>query len=281
MSRSSALLLPLLLLAFPARSQTTFTRKVSISEKGRLDAWIATLSSRALAGEASFTECREIAELPRAFLCASDGPETMNAALGRVSIFATAAGLAGTVLHSDSSSVSRRAKSYAGHDLSRERLDGFYAAVDAACTRSSYKGVRSMKCLTPAEASFKEQVYEVLRHEPFFVAAFPVRGKLPPRTALNHEVRHAQHALDERYREACEEFWTTTLTEDARAKIRKALFRQDYNDKDPALMADEFQAYMLMEDAQKYSLGSFVAEHQRALLKRLADAGVRALRIEF
>lgn len=275
------LLVPMLLLGSAARGEATLGGKLAVEKKGRLSAWLADVTRRALTRKGPFMECREIVELPRAFVCVSDSPATMNAALTRASMFATDRVTAGHLSYSDDKTVAARSKTYGGHDLSRERLERFYKKADETCALYARNGKASTSCVSPEERDFREGIYEVLRAEPFALAAVAVRSKLPPQTALSHEVKHAQLARDARYRAACEEYWKSTLTEVERVQVRKTLASENYDPKDDALMADEFQAFLLMDEAEKYNLDMLVAKHRAALLQALKTAGARPLRLEF
>jgi hypothetical protein len=134
-------------------------------------------------------------------------------------------------------------------------------------------------CPTPEEEEvFKEVILPMSqKQEPFVVISYSVNGDWS--YVLSHELPHAQYFLDIKYRQAVDKFWSESVTEEDREKVKKVL-GEAYNQNDDLLMRNEFQAFLLESRAAEDRLKDFVPLYRDKLIKRLEEVGSAPLRFQ-
>lgn len=194
-------------------------------------------------------ECRELADIPNAFLCLTQTGDLLTGLMGRASYFNEATPR-GQVLSADDAKFTGSDQSqYVGHDTVAEFINAFYAQSAVKCAED-----REL-CVSPLEKELFDKVIEPLRERKitdFAILAVEARadGFI---SNVTHEILHARYYLSPTYRSIVTRFWNEKVIPDDREKIR--IFLADtYNFDGPegeALLMNEFQAYTLEEDAEK------------------------------
>lgn len=225
-------------------------------------------------GPGAYMECGELAQLPGAWACMSRGRVGMNRAFLRASIFAE--GLIGveqgTVVSTLSSDYAELETRAAGHDLRSEDLLAFWSAAGAACRADM------LSCGTREErALFERFIVPLASEHPTFVV-IAVSADVHPDYYASHEVLHAQYFLQPAYAETVDAYWASDVGEADRSAIVTAL-GNTYASAPELVLRNEFQAYLLMTDAEVDKLSAFVPTHGPALTERLTARGVPPLRV--
>lgn len=220
--------------------------------------------------------CARAVELDDALVCAGRHPATLRAALLRASVFAEGAEgrPKGTLLpRRNRLALSSR---LAGFDLPGKEIEAFLALVEKRCKVDGKKRF----CLTAPEQSFFEFVRKEFEAHSgdYAVVVFAtfLRDDTHYLGSATHELLHAQYFLDPTYAGVVEEYWDDLPDEDRRS-IVDALSAH-YDPTDDVLMRNEFQAYLLQNQASTLSpLKQHLAAHAEALRRRARDAGAPAL----
>lgn len=148
------------------------------------------------------------------------------------------------------------------HNLPGQVISDFVVTVSNAS--SEFLG------LNVAEQEFKTSILDAPAisslNGQYYVIAFPLDAPIDYRTIVTHEIHHAQFYLSPPLRQAVSEFWNSEISAEDRALMRSILGNV-YNRQNEALMIDEFQAYMLQEDAEHALLSQFVGKFKSALIQ--------------
>jgi radical SAM superfamily enzyme YgiQ (UPF0313 family) len=224
--------------------------------------------------KAGLMECVEIKDLKGLILCASSKKNLMNKAFSRPTVFAEGDSQLekGKIVSTDSEAYLKSLTEISGHDLLSNQLLSFWTELQQVCQWQDI-------CPTPEEEEmFKEVVLPMSqKQEPFVVIAYSVNGDWS--YVLSHELPHAQYFLDIKYRQAVDSFWSETVTEEDRAKVKKVL-GEAYNPNDDVLMRNEFQAFLLESRAAEDRLKDFVPLYRDKLIKQLEEAGSAPLKFQ-
>jgi hypothetical protein len=236
---------------------------ISLEEWTQLYGWHNDVSLHAFLSDVDgYTECLRVEQVEGALYCMSDSRRVMNRIFNRASKFIE--GLygnpAGTVIPSDSTLPTR----VVGHDLQGDDLVRFFAAVKELCDDGEEE-----YCLTVAE----EELYETVllpaweQGDDFVVlASASCRA-----STTTHEMLHAQFFLDPVFAATVMGYYRAMEPEE-RARVRD-LLESTYDVTNERLMANEFQAYVLMTDADEAKLYELVDEHREPLTDALARNG--------
>ncbi len=234
-------------------------------------------SSGTLDKVTGYTECREVREIRGAYLCQSEDQVQMNEALGRTSFFVE--GLMGNprgnVPSVKDPSVRRARTMIGGHDLKGKDLMDFHREATKKCaTAPEY-------CLNPNEEEFYTTFVlpRAAVSEDFVVITYARKSTMPYTTVVTHEIMHAQFFLEPAYAQVAEEFWKNEVTAADRARV-VSILGQYYDGTSDFLMMNEFQAYILMANAETDLLMDFVATYRDRLMQALAAKGVRPIQVQ-
>ena len=204
------------------------------------------------------TTCRFARPMPNVLICATYLQRDMNALLLRATIF-TEGGIGQHPKHSvvsqEDPALINNAEVIGGHDITKNELVAFYQAATAACLQG-----RNNACLSQAEQAFYHAIMEPLAKRNFVLIAFSIQSEQARAKALvSHEYLHAQYFLNARYRKIITTVWRELPLKERHA-IGNALGKIGYNTTDEELMKNEFQAYLLMDEAQESKLAAWVAD---------------------
>jgi len=250
---------------------------------GDMEQWMQEFAEHryALGPPDFYAECRELSTLAGAQVCYFGDRDQMNGALLRASIFTEGLGTyaKGSIPKLNEPELARVSGAAAGHDLQGSDLAEFYAKAEAECASSNQD---ANVCPNAAEKEFFAKIVlpRLERKEPLVVIGFEtLTTGIPYQQSVSHEVLHAQYFLDPEFRETTDAFWNERVTERDKAEIRHTL-SPIYDEKNEFLMRNEFQAYILMPDAESNQLARFVKNYRKPLLAALRAKGIAPILIQ-
>ncbi|WP_163836271.1 hypothetical protein [Spartinivicinus ruber] len=220
-----------------------------------------------------YMECSAITEISGAYICVAFYQADLNNAFTRIGIFMGAGkGMKrGTLLKEDDWKLKNYKKIVAGHNMPGKTIIEFYNQVKES---SSIK-------LNQKEQAFKEAFIDTpsiqVKKENFYVIGLSVQSTKSQASVASHEIFHAQYLLTPNYKKVVDDFWHNQITEIDKKKI-KTILGKAYNTED-YIIIDEFQAYLIQDNAEKDFLGEFVNKYRKALISALAKAGVDIVRV--
>src|SRR5690606_35840263 len=94
------------------------------------------------------------------------------------------------------------------------------------------------------------------KYENFVLITYATVSSMLWNAVVTHEIMHAQYFLDQEFREIADQFWTEKVSDADKTQVRNTL-SQHYDASNEFLMINEFQAYILMADAEFNLLGAF------------------------
>lgn len=230
--------------------------------------------------ENGLTECRETKEIKRTILCLSYMQEDMNYNLARASFFVE--GLAdwptGEVINHSHRYLLRYSPMIGGHDLKLTDLLRFYQRVDEVCEETQSEDY----CLSSHEKEMYNNLITLLseENEEAVVITFAVHSTLHYYEVVSHEVLHAQYFLDPAYRSVIDEYWENDVSEQDKNLARRSLERYYNVHEDELLLKNEFQAYVLMANAEDNLLWFFLNSHRGPLLDKLKAKGAEPIQVQ-
>ncbi len=230
--------------------------------------------------ESGLTECKEVVEVQRAFLCLSFTQSEMNKALTRASIYVE--GLMGieadTVVPLSNYVYLRLQNMVGGHDLKVSRLIQFYEDVQEACFESS--GDPDI-CLNPNEEEIFNKLILPLAKEDkeAVVITFAIRSSMSYQMVVSHEIMHAQYFLQDEYQKVIDEFWENDVSDEDKSEIASILSRV-YNVEDELLLKNEFQAYILMAGAEASYLKRFLSKYRDLIFTKMRKVEVEPIQVQ-
>jgi|GEM_PF-4855848 len=262
-------------------------RNKSLSLPNELDAWLASIKTKVgrsilenltadTDGLDHYIECAEIKELPGTFFCCSFYQQDINDALTRAGIFMGAGkGMkAGTVAkHSDFPLINYK-KLVAGHNLPGAVVTDFFAEIESASDAQ-------LKANT-AEQAFLNQFVKSKQIDAlngkFYLIGISIQTTKDQKGVISHEIFHAYHFLNPQYRDTVLRFWQDQVSDADKTAITNEVGLA-YNVDDESLVIDEFQAYLVQNNAEKDRMKAFVAKYRNALLKELKNQNIELIQI--
>jgi hypothetical protein len=253
-----------------------------VSVTNGLSAWTESVKSKVKAlndqdkyPATGYMECGEISEIKNAYICVSDTDQNMNQAFVRISLFAEG-GLdapRGVPISHGDRRIREGLKSTYGNDLKSSDLLDFYRKAQESCKKDSDT------CLNAQETEVFSSLILPLASttSDFAVITFSLDSD-PYQGAVSHEVCHAQYFMQPKYREVVDNFWANSMTESEHHQVIRYLSGA-YDTSYDYLMRNEFQAYLLMSDADDGPLSPLLPRLQEKLLRDMKAAGVGPLQI--
>jgi len=192
--------------------------------------------------------CAPISELQGALLCLANQQRPMNDALIRMGYYmgAGARFAPGSLVEKNNPSVRIQSKYVKGHNLPGDVILGFFAGEKT--------NTNLHLALNPREKQF----YDVVVESPqistlgnhFYVIAVYAHNRSDIQQGITHEIRHAYYYLRPEIQAAVKGFWQARVSEADKLRIRSALRNEGYNNENEDLVVDEFQAYILEDNAK-------------------------------
>lgn len=221
----------------------------------------------------SYVEIGEIKEVPGVLIAVFNSATFMNLSLNRASTFVEEHDkMMSHIEHLSSSRMKVMGHDLTGPDLIR--FDDLYqkAQVNFAAVDSFYK--ESLQI----ETDFWNAVVRPnLAQDPNLVLlAISIDSDI--NQVLTHEIIHAQYFKSQVYQDAVKEFWDSM---DSAEKKQIKEYLSDYDITNDLLMMNEFQAYILMKNAENSLLRPFVAKYRAPLLEKLKSKGIEPLQVSF
>jgi hypothetical protein len=229
---------------------------------------LASLAQEAASGGFRTIACAEIEEIRGTVLCLFDDIVTGNLAFYRAAtwIEGSRSAAAGHFVpnYSVYADALKPPGAYVdGVDLPFHDLKAYYDAALAACAND--KSV----CLNAHEtALFEKFLMPLQRQRGDYVILGTSYGKP---AIIGHEILHAQYFLFPKFRAVVDCYFEVRLSEKSRQDVIADL-AESYDAKNPFLMRNEFQAYLLQEGETSH-LPRLRATDRRSLLQALHDAG--------
>ncbi len=182
-----------------------------------------------------YTECRETLEIKGAYLCLSNTQKGMNSALARASGFIEGTfGNKGEVVEQTDATYQSYKDLIGGHDLRGADLLRFYQAATNLC---SGNGGKQEFCFNSYEKDMFENfvIPYAQNSRDFVVITFANQSGMDWREVVTHEIMHAQYFNDSTYRQICDDFWETQVSEEDKETVRSRL-SEYYDANDELLM---------------------------------------------
>ena len=198
-------------------------------------------------------ECRELSDIPNAFLCLTRTDDLLTGLMARTSYFKEATPRGQVVAADDPKFMNSDQAHYVGHDTMAMAVGAFYDAIALACATD-----RTF-CTSPLETEMLEKLVRPLqqRKADNFAILAVTAGTEGFMSNATHEILHARYYLDAGYRAAVTRFWNNQVAAEDRDKIR-AFLATTYNfegAEGQELLVNEFQAYTLEDDADTDASG--------------------------
>jgi hypothetical protein len=239
---------------------------------------IAVLKEKDRYPKTGYTECAPTAELPNAIICLSHTRAQMNALLARVSGFVE--GLMeipkGEVIAHDDPRIYELG-AIGGHDLQKKDVIAFLRKSQSECKRAKNF------CLSVEEQEIFKRVilphYYSRKTENLVIVTYAIQnGGMSYKDVVTHEIMHAQYFLDPIYQQVVDGYWDA-MPEQEKSAVKRVL-GAFYNQDDAFLMKNEFQAYILMANAEGAELRKFVPTYRKPLTEALLKKGVQPLQVQ-
>ena len=227
--------------------------------------------------EEGYTECASLNEIKGAYLCASLYVRHTNEALVRASLFVEGVldNPKGNIAKFSSLSYQKGVRLVGGHDLTSDDLKDFWQKLAVAC-RTGGPDV----CPSKRETEFFEDFInpKLAKNEKFVIISYGLRSHMEWPEVVTHEIMHAQYFLQVGFRNTVDNFWTNKVSDGDKELMANAL-SQYYDVKNPLLLKNEFQAYILMSGAESSFLGQFVKKFRAPLMADMKANGVNPVQV--
>ena len=205
-------------------------------------------------------KCAPIQQIQGGYLCLSNRRTGMNQALLRIGVYwgAGAHLTPGSLISDQSPKLRAMEKGVYGHNLPGDVVLSFYAKMDQESAQYP---------MTSREKEFRgalENVSQIAHaNGQFYLIA--VDANIPDyRFGVSHEIKHAQAYLTPGAMNAFKDFWLTQVREQDKTLVRKTLSPM-YNTENEPVMWDEFQAYLLEDNARNDWLAFLVTRYRARL----------------
>jgi hypothetical protein len=259
----------------------------ALSLPNELDAWLASIKTKVgrsilenlnvdTEGLDHYIECAEIKELPGTFICCSFYQQDVNDALTRAGIFMGAGkGMkAGTVVkHSDFPLINYK-KLVAGHNLPGAIVTDFFAEIESATDKQLKPNAAEQAFLNHF---IKSKQIDALNGQ-FYLIGISIQTTKDQKGVISHEIFHAYHFLNPKYRDTVLRFWRDHVSAGDKTAITKEVGLA-YNTEDENLVVDEFQAYLVQNNAEKDRMKAFVTKYRNPLLNELQKQNIELIQI--
>jgi hypothetical protein len=209
--------------------------------------------------------CSEILEVPGAFLCVTHYQFRMNKTFTKMGFFwGTVRGFnAGTLLENQNPLLAYYSSLIDGQNLPGKVVADYFNAVQTlGDSRSSLNSFEK-----EFFADFVMNPEIVARNNNYYVIAIS-KETTKNGSSLSHELNHARYSLSPLRKQIIDEFWQKDVSTSDKARIRRILGRI-YNIHNESAMIDEFQAYLLQEDAASDLMADFLTKYRRKLSEKL------------
>jgi hypothetical protein len=213
--------------------------------------------------------CAEILEIPGAFLCETHYQFRMNKTFTKIGFFwGTARGFnAGTLIENQNPLLAYYSPLIDGQNLPGNVIADYFKAAQALNDPK-----RSLN-------SFEKEFFSgfvmnpeiVARNNSYYVIAISNETKKKG-SILSHELNHARYSLSALRKQIIDEFWQKDVSAPDKIRIRRILGRI-YNAHNESTMIDEFQAYLLQDDAGSDLMADFLTKYRRNLSEKLKRKG--------
>jgi hypothetical protein len=222
--------------------------------------------------DSAFFHCRISTDNLSLHICIAPTAVRMNQVLVRATVFAEGSfgrGTKGKVVSTNHPRYADTGSQFFGHDLTGQDLLRFYNSALAECHEGKQES-----CLSNGETEFFEQfVAPRAQADPnFILIAFSIESSIPWSEAASHELLHARYFLEENYRNAIDEFWEKHVLPKDKELLRFILSGA-YDPSDEVLIRNEFQAYLMMKNADASLLKIFGNRYRPFLIKHLRSYG--------
>ncbi len=283
----SLLLLISLTASFSLIAQVQKVPDVSIAGNGFIN-WsqsyknqVVSLKATGKYSENGILQCSEIKEIPGTILCITGSSKRVGSFFSRASIFAEGSDVdadgkvisKGVVVPRNSVELAVYSKTLGGTDIKGEDLVKFYDKANFECDCT--KPVGESMCLSDQEKKiFQDLILPTSQSgKPFVVISTPYRSD----RIAGHELIHAQYMLNQKFRDAADEFWFKKLKKSQREEITRTLSK-DYDSSDDYLIRNEFFAYTL-EPKVRNNFPQFIQAYRDRILSHLKKRGVKLVEI--
>lgn len=221
-----------------------------------------------------YMECSEVSEISGAYVCISFYQADLNDAFTRIGIFMGAGkGLKqGTLLKEQDWKLKNYKKLVAGHNMPGNTITDFYENVPKDTSIQLNQMEKEFK------SSFVDSQKIKAKKDNFYVIGLSVQSTKSQESVASHEIFHAQYLLTPKYKQTVDSFWKHQVSSEDKQKIKQTLGKA-YNTED-FIIIDEFQAYLIQDNAEKDLLREFVASYRKKLIKSLEKAGVKIIRVQ-
>lgn len=212
-----------------------------------------------------FMECRPLLGVP-VVVCMSFNESTMNDAFVRLSIFKDGGGgaAAGKIVARNFQFLYAALELAAGHNTNIQTARDFFAKAKRENTSLSKNETSLRDKIMPALEALGEDNLQILS----------ISYKAKTLSYFSHEVNHAILSARPEYRATVTEFWDTVVSESDREAIRNVLSNIGYDKNNERVVIDEFQAYLLMIEAETSYLKDFLTKYRVDLFKTLYLRGL-------
>lgn len=225
-----------------------------------------------------YTECAESREVRSAFVCFYEGMSFMNKALSRASVFSegTNGVPAGQIVSFKSDAYNFIADNALGHDIPSTALLKFYDLALKECEKS-----KNDPNICPSV--FEKDIFEnfvlplAKDNKKFVLITTLLKGRASYVSIVSHEIMHAQYFLQDVYRNIVDAFWTEQVSVADKEGIKEAL--RFYDVSNDFVLHNEFQAYLLMANAESSHLWNYLSKYRKPLTLLLQQNGVAPVQV--
>lgn len=221
-----------------------------------------------------YMECNGVTEVPGAYVCVTFYQADLNDAFTRIGLFMGAGkGLKqGTLLQASDWKLKNYKKLVAGHNMPGKTIIDFYNNT------KKKPAIKLNKMEASFKASFVNNPVIQAKKDNYYVIGLSVQSTKSQESVVSHEIFHAQYLLTPNYKETVDKFWQTQVSSEDKKKIKETLGKA-YNTED-TIIIDEFQAYLIQDNAEKDFLQEFVKAYRNKLINALKLADVEIVSVK-
>ncbi len=169
----------------------------------------------------------------------------------------------------------------AGHDLQGRDIQKYFAALEAEPSFYLSSDAEEQRRLNQ-EREFSDMLLKPLLSSKPASVILSVVVDYRAKSVVSHEILHGQFFLNEQLRNAVIDFWRTVLSAEDKDSF-KDYAQATYNVNDESLMANEFFAHILQQEAEVYlehrpKVVALVYKYRDLFLNDLATKGIKLVR---